>query len=397
MPDLTSSDVGESKPLVICPERALFGNLAALWAGIAAGEKLECHPYLSQEQTLDFVSQGAPAMCFLDVGTNQQEALKLLRILRKALVPVVALHTSNDPELILSCLREGAAEFLCLPAGAEQFHEAIQRITRRGRAQNGRFRGEVLCLMPGKGACGATTIACNLAFQLQVMTGEKVLLADLDPLTGTIAFLLKISSEYSFVQALANSSRMDDDLWKGLVVNCRNLDVLLSPESPMDIVQDEQDLAALLQYWRQMYSFVLLDVATPYSDWGLALARLCDSLMLVTTNELPAVLATQNALAFLERNGVNRGKVKPIVNRYNIDVGLDQEAIEAALDLPVYHVLPSDYQCIQKALLDGHTIPANTRVGKSITELAERVAGHKPVASRKPSLLSGLFSMFETS
>ena len=165
-------------------------------------------------------------------------------------------------------MREGAGEFLCLPDKGDQFHEAIQRITRRSRAQNGRFRGEVLCLMPGKGACGATTIACNLAFQLQSLTDEKVLLADLDPLTGTIAFLLKISSEYSFVQALANSSRMDDDLWKGLVVNIRNLDVLLSPESPMDIVQDEQDLAALLHYWRQMYSFVLLDVATPYSDWG---------------------------------------------------------------------------------------------------------------------------------
>ncbi|MBI2681028.1 MAG: AAA family ATPase [Candidatus Solibacter usitatus] len=392
MPDQTSSDGGEFRPLVFCPERALFAHLTVLWKGIAAGEALECHPYVSQEEALELVGKSTPTMCFLDVGTNRQEALQLLRTLRKASVPVVALHTSNDPELILSCLREGAGEFLCLPTGTEQFHEAIQRITRRARAQNG--RGEVLCLMPGKGACGATTIACNLAFQLQAITGEKVLLADLDPLTGTIAFLLKISSEYSFVQALANSSRMDDDLWKGLVVNCRNLDVLLSPESPMDIVQDEQDLAALLQYWRQMYAFVLLDVATPYSDWGLALARLCDSLMMVTTNELPAVLATQNVLAFLDRNGVHRGKVKPIVNRYNADLGLDQEAIEAALDLSVFHVLPSDYVCIQKALLDGHSIPSNTRVGKSITELAERLAGRTPAAPRKPSLLSGLFSRF---
>jgi len=118
---------------------------------------------------------------------------------------------------------------------------------------------------------------------------------------------------------------------------------------------------------------------------------------MVTTNELPAVLATQNALAFLERNGVHRGKVKLIVNRYNMDIGLDQEAIETALDLSVFHVLPSDYVCIQKALLDGHTIPSSTRVGKSITELAERLAGRTPAASHKPSLLSGLFSMFEPS
>ena len=396
MPDQNSSEGSEFRPLVICPDRALFAHLATLWGGIGSGVELESHPYLSQEQALGLVTQDGANMCFLDVGTNQQDALALLRVLRKAAVPVIALHTSNDPELILSCLREGAGEFLCLPGKIEQFREAIHRITRRSRAQNGRFRGEVLCFVPGKGACGATTIACNLAFQLLSVTGEKVMLADLDPLTGTVAFLLKISSDYSFVQALANSSRMDDDLWKGLVVNCRNLDVLLSPETPMDIVQDEQDLAALLSYWRQMYSYVLLDIATPYTDWGLALARLCDSLMVVTTNELPAVLATQNALAYLERNGVPRSKVKPILNRYNTDVGLDQEAIEVALDLPVYHVLPSDYLCVQKALLDGHSIPSNTKVGKSITELAERLAGRKHTASRKPSLLSGLFSMFET-
>ena len=397
MPDQHSTDGADFRPLVICPEKALFAHLSTLWDGVGGGEALQCHPYVNPEQALSLVSQGNANICFLDVGTNQQEALKLLGTLRKASIPVIALHTSNDPVLILSCLREGAGEFLWLPDGADQFAEAIHRITRRGRARNGRFRGEVLCFMPGKGACGATTIACNVAFQLQSITGEKVLLADLDPLPAPSPSFSKINSEYSFVQALANSSRMDDDLWKGLVVNSRDLDVLLSPESPMDIVQDEQDLAALLHYWRQMYSFVLLDVATPYSDWGLALARLCDSLMMVTTNELPAVLATQNALAYLERNGVHRAKVKPIVNRYNTDVGLEQEAIEAALDLPVFHVLPSDYQCIQKALLDGHSIPGNTRVGKSITELAERLAGRTRVASRKPSLLKGLFSMFEPS
>src|SRR5882724_5294079 len=131
MADQTSSDGGEFRPLVICPEPALCAHLTKLWAGIAGGEKLDCHTYVSQENLLSLVSRGAPSMCFLDVGTNRLDALKLLRTLRTASVPVIALHTSNDPELILSCLREGAGEFLCLPTGAEDFNEAIQRITRR--------------------------------------------------------------------------------------------------------------------------------------------------------------------------------------------------------------------------------------------------------------------------
>ena len=57
--------------------------------------------------------------------------------------------------------------------------------------------------MPAKGACGATTIACNLAFQWKRLGAKKILLADLDPLTGTLSFLLKIKSIYSFPRCAA--------------------------------------------------------------------------------------------------------------------------------------------------------------------------------------------------
>ena len=50
--------------------------------------------------------------------------------------------------------------------------------------------------MPAKGAAGATTIACNLAYQCKRLGASKILLADLDPLTGTVSFVLKLKSTY---------------------------------------------------------------------------------------------------------------------------------------------------------------------------------------------------------
>jgi hypothetical protein len=61
---------------------------------------------------------------------------------------------------------------------------------------------------------------------------KKVLLADLDPLIGTVAFLLKRNSNYSFIHALTSASRLDETLWRGMVTSCRGVDVLLSPETP---------------------------------------------------------------------------------------------------------------------------------------------------------------------
>ena len=50
---------------------------------------------------------------------------------------------------------------------------------------------KVFAIMPAKGACGATTIASNFAFQCKRL-GKKVLLADMDALTGTLSFMLKV-------------------------------------------------------------------------------------------------------------------------------------------------------------------------------------------------------------
>jgi len=111
----------------------------------------------------------------------------------------------------------------------------------------------------------------------------------------------------------------------------------------------------------------------------------------VTTNELPAVHATQNTLACLEDQGVSKSKIKLIVNRYNTEIGLSSEAIETALELKVYERLPSDFESVQKALIEGKSIPASTKVGRSIADLAEKLTG-RTSAPKKHSLFGGLFS-----
>ena len=72
--------------------------------------------------------------------------------------------SSNDPELVLRCLRQGASDFLIPPFTSEQVEAALHKIARLQptRATNS---GKVYCIMPAKGGCGASTIASNLAYQ----------------------------------------------------------------------------------------------------------------------------------------------------------------------------------------------------------------------------------------
>ena len=150
----------------------------------------------------------------------------------------------------------------------------------------------------------------------------------------------------------------------------------------------------MIEYCRETYGAIILDTSSPYGEWGEQVARLCDELILVTTNELPALHSTQRAIAHLERKEIDRSKIRVVVNRYNPDLGLDREAIETALNVDVFQLLPSDADSLQKALLEGKAVASNTTLGKEFTSMAHRFGGRQTAVKRQ-SLLSGIFSVFD--
>src|SRR5579863_7430511 len=122
------------KPLLICPNADLSQKLSTAWHAVANTEPLVESPrYLEGQALRDLVGGHAVTLCFLDVGSDRARGIGLVRELRELGIPVVALHTGNDPDLILSCLRQGAAEFLYPPFGSEQFEQALARLAKRAQ------------------------------------------------------------------------------------------------------------------------------------------------------------------------------------------------------------------------------------------------------------------------
>jgi len=139
---------------------------------------------------------------------------------------------------------------------------------------------------------------------------------------------------------------------------------------------------------------VVLDTNSVYGEWNLNQARLANELLLITTNELPALQAAQRALSYLDTHRIGRWKIRLVVNRYLRDVGLSREVIGTALHTEVFDTLPSDYEAVQRALLDGKAIPASTPFGKGVAQMVERLGGKTEPGNKKGSSLSGLLGLF---
>lgn len=391
---------GNWKLLFICPNQTLSsGLIQVLGQQVPDAALLEVPVYPPAHALVELLSTHSPSVCFIDTSTDRDRALTTVSELLalNPRLPLVSLLPSNDSELILRFLRQGATEFLIQPFTNDQVIQVMERLSKKLQgSKNEGAQGKVYCLMPAKGACGATTIACNLAFQLKRIGSKKVLLADLDPITGTVSFILKLKSQYSFLDAIDNANKLDVDLWKGIVVQSQGVDVLLSPDQA-EAAHDHLDPTALIEYARQNYDTIVFDTAGVYGNWSLTLARHCDELLLTTTNELPALQASQRALSYLDHSRVDRNKIRLVVNRYNRDVGLSKEVIETALHEEVYHLLPSDYDSVQRALIDGRPIPASSTLGKGLSQLADRLVGKEAESPRKAattSSWSGLLSLF---
>jgi pilus assembly protein CpaE len=386
---------GTWKALFICPNQKIIRDLAPLLRKhlpTFSGHDLNAYPM--RHQLAEVMSSESPNLCLLEVGDPPDAGLALIHDLLRldAKLPIIVVLANNNPELVLRCLRQGASDFLIPPFTSEQVEGALQKIARLqpGRATHS---GKVYCIMPAKGGCGASTIASNLAYQMK--RGDKrILLADLDPLAGTLSFLLKIKSAYSFVDALARSHDIDADLWRSVVTTRGGVDVLLSPEVMTEGMSELKDATSIIEYARGTYDLVILDTGGVYGEWNLSQAQLADEILLVTTNELTSLQAVQRALTYLDANNIGRFKLRLIVNRYDRHTGLSKDVIGTALHIDIFHIMPSDYEAIQKSLMEGKPLGPATSFGKSVVGLADRLAGSAEPANKKNSSLSGLLSLF---
>ena len=336
-----------------------------------------------------------PRVCFLDACSNQQQAFGLLNRLPEPplRIPVVALLSQDNPDLALRCLRGGACGCLVQPFDNEQLQPLLLRVGYQDPVSDSASNHKVVCVLPAKGSCGATTLAASLACQATRTGYQRVLLADMDPVAGTLAFVLKLKSHYSFVDALAHAGQLDADLWRGLVTPYRGLDVLLSPENPLDCDIQAGGFVNLLAYARHSYDLVVLDAGGACGALGLELAKLSDDVLLVLTPELAAVYSAKRAIPHLVSHGVLKARIRLVLSRWKRDLGFDRDQIESAVGLTVFHALPSDPQAVEDALLEGIPVAPGTPFARSLSDLATRLLDCTP-AVEKASPLKGLRSLF---
>jgi pilus assembly protein CpaE len=215
--------------------------------------------------------------------------------------------------------------------------------------------------------------------------GSRILLADLDPLEGTIGFYLKLISTCSFIDFFEQPEKYkDDDAFRSCVVGSEGLDVLLAPELPVEHVERAVEATpVMLSRFRSRYDLSIVDCGGPFGALNLALAQASDEILLLTTLEVPVLRKTRRALSYLDRRGVNASAIHLTVRETTGRHGFSSDALAQLFGMPVFATVASDPAAVERAWVLGRPVDPYSKFGKTVAALTNQLSSGNKVRGRR--------------
>jgi Flp pilus assembly CpaE family ATPase len=161
--------------------------------------------------------------------------------------------------------------------------------------------------------------AVNLANELRLVSGESVLMIDLDACYGTVSDYLGIQSQYGIADVLSRRKPIDKDLIETSACVYRDdFHALLSPAGIHDRETQTlhlENLTETLEICRQGYRYIVVDAPRLASSAVLDLAAASKLAVIVFQLTVKDLKFARSFVAFLGRNEIPPGKVIPLANR----------------------------------------------------------------------------------
>ncbi|MEX0746226.1 MAG: hypothetical protein WD118_11545 [Phycisphaeraceae bacterium] len=314
--------------------------------------------------------QREPArLALVDLDPDPSQTLERLEpiIARFHGTRFVLLTSTEQETLLLEAMNIGAR--YCLPKHAipSQLQDVLHRFAATGNGTAPSL-GRAISVFSASGGCGATTVAINLAHEMQLATAQPTLLVDMDWHYGGVASYLDLKSRFGLGDVLANPDPLDAELIRSTAQPCpgsQRLFALLSPTSTDGRFGAPPHLDRLdttVAVCQMAYPWTVIDAPRQSLTTMVDLASASELSILVFQLCVKDVRTARQMLAGLARHDIPADRVLLVANRYRRRrhwISLDQ-AIETLGGAPIAYV-SNDYAATARAGNFGQTIEQAAR------------------------------------
>jgi pilus assembly protein CpaE len=320
------------------------------------------------KEGIEVTKQTKPDVVIMDINMPDMDGITATETIRKLnpYTQIVILSVQGDPNYMRRAMLAGARDFLTKPPTVDELTAAVRRAGKMAQdekaklpapAQGGgvgltagtvSLNGKIIVVYSPKGGVGTTTVATNLGVTLH-SNETPVVLVDGNLQFGDIAVFLNEQGKNSVVDLAPRVDELDPEVVESVLLTHQTsgIKLLAAPTRPeyAESVSGEQ-FAKVLQYLKRMFAYVVVDSSSILTDIVLAALDSSDVLILLTTQEIPAIKDARILLDVLDVLNIDRQRVMFVMNRYDKRIGITPEKISESFKLDFASVLPFDERVV---------------------------------------------------
>lgn len=355
----------------------------------------------SGREAIQMSDELKPDVILMDINMPDMDGITATEAIRQRtpISQIIILSVQGDPNYMRRAMLAGARDFLTKPPMADELIAAVRRAGDMARSErsksaqvaaasasmtaqpavgSGMVDGRIIMVYSPKGGTGVTTVAVNLAITLN-NDETRAVLVDGNLQFGDVAIFLNEHGKNTILDLAPRSEELDPDVVDGVMIkhSGSGLRVLAAPAKPEQAEHIRSDqFSKVLKYLRQIYPYVVVDTTHNLDEITLAALDVCDVLVLVVTQDIPAVKNVRLFLDLMKTIGVSRDKVCFVMNKYDKRISITPERVSDNLKQPVVSVIPLDERIVIPSvnrgvpfMIDNKTQP----IARTIFSLAETV------------------------
>jgi pilus assembly protein CpaE len=343
-----------------------------------------------------------PDVVLMDINMPDMDGIAATEAIRakQQAVQVIILSVQSDQNYMRRAMLAGARDFLTKPPMGDELISAIRRAGEMAQTEKakvarvqqvapvsgnvglaagfGGTRGKIVVVYSPKGGTGCTTLAVNLALTLK-NADTRVALVDGNLQFGDVAVFVNEQGKNTVVDLAPRADELDAEIVEEVMVkhSATGLHILAAPNRPeyAEKVTSGQ-FAKMLEYLTQMYAYVIVDTSPTLTDVTLATIDVSDIIVLVTTQDIPAIKNSRLFLDLLQNLGIQRDRIMFIMNRFDKKVNITPERVTENLKQEVTLVIPADEPTAVKAVNRGVPFVLDNKsqpIARGVFALAENV------------------------
>jgi pilus assembly protein CpaE len=352
------------------------------------------------KDAIQMATEKQPHVVLMDINMSDMDGIAATETMRKKVpfVQVIILSVQDDLNLMRRAMMAGARDFLTKPPDVDELVRAIHRshdlakeeinkmgtvgvtgVTPAGETIYGSaIFGKVIMVYSPKGGTGVTTVATNLAVTMNSQN-THVVLVDGSLQFGDVTVFLNEQPRSSIVDLAPRADELDPDIVNDVLINHSQTGLRILAACPRPEMADKitgQQFVKILGFLRRLYHFVIIDTSSYLSEPIIAAMDESDLIILLTTQDIPAIRDTKIYLNLVDSFNISKDKLLFVLNKSDKRIPITTEKVSEALKHDVKLEIVFDDRTVINSINRGQPFvldPKPQPIVRNIMELADTI------------------------